>query len=151
VEWAHRALDVDPGHFLAAVFVGGVYWRIGDIDRFLAQIMRLATPDGASDETVAGARDTTARMKQVYTTDGFEGWSQFMAEQIEFMADVAFRRAVLYGAAGRLDQAFACLDQAIAARDPSAVYLAVAPQLDYLRSDPRFADRLRMMSLPSVT
>jgi hypothetical protein len=34
-------------------------------------------------------------------------------------------------------------------RDPALVHLAVAPEWDSLRSDPRFAERLRSMALPS--
>ena len=60
---------------------------------------------------------------------------------------MAFRRAVLYGAASRLDEAFECLDQAIAFRDPALVHLAVAPQWDSLRGDPRFGERLKAMGL----
>ena len=63
---------------------------------------------------------------------------------------MAFRRVVLYGAAGRLDEAFECLDQAIAFRDPAMVHVAVAPQWDPLRGDPRFVARLRAMSLPGA-
>ena len=67
----------------------------------------------------------------------------------------ASHRAMLYGAAGRCDQAFACLDEAIANRDPAMVYLAVAPQWEPLRRDPRFADRLHAVRRrpldPSVT
>ena len=48
---------------------------------------------------------------------------------------------MLYGAAGHCDQAFACLDEAIASRDPAMVYLAIGPQWEPLRRDPRFADR----------
>ena len=61
---------------------------------------------------------------------------------------MAFRRAVLYSGAGRIDEAFECLDQAIAFRDPALVHLAVAPQWDGLRGDPRFGDRLKIMGLP---
>jgi hypothetical protein len=61
---------------------------------------------------------------------------------------MAFFRAVLYGAAGRLDEAFDCLDQAVAQRDPALVHLAVAPDWDGLRDDPRFDDRLKKMGLP---
>jgi hypothetical protein len=57
----------------------------------------------------------------------------------------SFTRAVMYGAAGRLDEAFDYLDQAIAYRDPALVYLAVAPDWDSLRADPRFAERLQSM------
>ncbi len=60
---------------------------------------------------------------------------------------LAFTRAVLYGAAGRIDEAFDCLDQAIAFRDPALVHLAVAPEWDSMRGDPRFAERLRSMRL----
>ena len=60
---------------------------------------------------------------------------------------MAFFRAVLYGAAGRLDEAFDCLDQAIADRDPALVQLAVAPDWDSLRADPRFAERLQSLGL----
>jgi hypothetical protein len=63
---------------------------------------------------------------------------------------MAFFRAVLYGAAGRLDEAFNCLDQAIAYRDPALVHLAVTPDWDSLRGDSRFAERLRSMGLPSI-
>ena len=146
--WVQRALDIDTTHVRANVFAAGVHWKTGDIDRFSAQMIRIAVAYDASAEAAAAVTEEMARMKQVYATDGYAGWSGFLADQIAFMAGVPFRRAVLCGAAGRLDEAFECLDQAIAGRDPSVVYLAVAPELDPLRSDPRFTDCLRMMSLP---
>jgi len=77
---------------------------------------------------------------------------QITNPQLDFdvLLKMAFFRAVLYGAAGRLDEAFDCLDQAIAYRDPALVHLAVAPDWDSLRCDPRFAERLRSMALPSI-
>jgi len=47
-----------------------------------------------------------------------------------------------------MDEAFECLDQAISFRDPALVHLAVAPQWDSLRDDPRFGERLKVMRLP---
>ena len=38
-------------------------------------------------------------------------------------------------------------DRALDLRDPALVYLAVAPQRDSLRGDPRFGDRLKRMGL----
>jgi hypothetical protein len=53
--------------------------------------------------------------------------------------------AVLHGELGNIDCALEYLDQAIERRDPSLVHLAVAPQWDSLRVDPRFAERLLRM------
>jgi hypothetical protein len=61
---------------------------------------------------------------------------------------MAFFRAKLYGGAGRLEEAFDCLDQALADRDPALVHLAVSPDWDSLPGDPQFAARLRSMALP---
>ena len=98
----------------------------------------------------------TADVQQVYATAGLSGVNRFWVDQITnpqlnfpLLKIVSFR-AVLYGAAGRLDEAFDCLDQAIAYRDPPLVHLAVAPNWDSLRGDPRFAERLRSMALPSI-
>jgi hypothetical protein len=91
----------------------------------------------------------------VYATAGLSGVRRFLVDQItnpqldfDVLLKMAFFRAVLYGAAGRLDEAFDCLDQAIAQRDPALVHLAVAPDWDGLRDDPRFDDRLKKMGLP---
>ena len=77
---------------------------------------------------------------------------QITNPQLDFdvLLKMAFFRAILYGGAGRLDEAFDCLDQAISYRDPALVHLAVAPEWDSMRGDPRFAKRLQSMALPSI-
>jgi DNA-binding winged helix-turn-helix (wHTH) protein/Tfp pilus assembly protein PilF len=153
--WAQRAIDVDPRHLLAAQFIFGVYFKIGDVDRLAAETLRGAVVFGLPDDAVAALKAVTAQMQNVYATAGIAGWRRFMADQItnerlEFDAllKMAFRRAVLYSAAGRLDEAFECLDQAIEFRDPALVHLAVAPEWDALRGDSRFGERLKAMGLP---
>jgi tetratricopeptide (TPR) repeat protein len=155
--WAQRALDVDPKHVLACQFINHVYWKIGDVNRFAAWTVSQAIAWGFSEERVAVLKQVTADTQQVYATAGLAGVRGFMVDQItnpqldfDILLKMAFFRAALYGAAGRLDEAFDCLDQAIAYRDPALVHLAVAPEWDSLRGDPRFAERLRSMALPSA-
>jgi DNA-binding winged helix-turn-helix (wHTH) protein/Tfp pilus assembly protein PilF len=153
--WAQRALDVDPKHLLASEFIAGVYWKLGDVDRFAAENLRRAVVFGIPDDAFAKLKQVTAQMQDVYARVGIGALASFMADQItnerlsfDALLKMAFRRAVLYGAAGRLDEAFECLDQAIKHRDPALVHLAVAPQWDALRGDRRFDERLNAMGLP---
>jgi hypothetical protein len=59
-------------------------------------------------------------------------------------------RVVRYAEAGDLDTAFEHLHRLIDARDPCLVHLAVAPQWDSLRGDPRFKECLARMKLRPV-
>jgi TolB-like protein/DNA-binding winged helix-turn-helix (wHTH) protein/Tfp pilus assembly protein PilF len=51
--------------------------------------------------------------------------------------------AWMYAVLGRHDEAFHWLDRAIGARSPQVVFIRVMPELDNIRSDPRFAVALR--------
>jgi DNA-binding winged helix-turn-helix (wHTH) protein/cytochrome c-type biogenesis protein CcmH/NrfG len=155
--WARRALEVDPKHVLAIQCINRVYLKIGDMNKFAAwtvgQVSQ-AIAWGFPEERVAVMKQVIADMQQVYATAGLSGVNRFWVDQItnpqldiDVLLKMAFFRAVLYGDAGRLDEAFDYLDQAIALRDPALVHLAVAPEWDSLRHDARFAERLRSMAL----
>jgi tetratricopeptide (TPR) repeat protein len=58
--------------------------------------------------------------------------------------------AMRFAQAGDLDSAFEHLHRLIDARDPAVIHLAVAPQWDRLRADPRFNDCLARMKLRLV-
>ena len=153
--WAQRAIDVNPKHAQACQFISYVYLKTGDINRFAAWAVSVAIEFGLPEEWVAVMKQVTADAQQVYATAGLSGVNRFWVEQIpnpqldfDVLLKMPFFRAKIYGAADRLDEAFDCLDQAIAIRDPALVHLAVAPDWDGLRDDPRFDDRLKKMSLP---
>ena len=153
--WARRALEVDPKHVLACQFINNVYLKIGDINGFAAWTISMAIAWGLPEERVAVLKQVTADAQQVFATAGLSGVKRFWADQItnpqldfDILLKMPFFRARIYGGAGRLDEAFDCLDQAIAHRDPALVHLAVAPDWDGLRDDPRFDDRLKKMGLP---
>jgi len=159
--WAQRAFSVDPQHPVAGRFIVSVYWESGDIEKFAAACVaaarRGASAVGLPEEALAAIEHVATQTKAVFAAAGLDGVRRFMADQVsnpslafDPFLKMPFARADLYGAAGRVDEAFDYLDQAIALRDPALVHLAVSPQWDPLRSDPRFAVRLRTMSLPDV-
>jgi DNA-binding winged helix-turn-helix (wHTH) protein len=153
--WAQRALDVNPKHVQACQFINYVYLKVGDINRFAAWTVSVAIEFGLPEERVAVLKQVAADAQQVYATAGLSGLNRFWVDQItnpqmdfDVLLKMPFFRAKIYGAAGRLDDAFDCLDQAISHRDPALVHLAVAPDWDSLRGDPRFDDCLKQMGLP---
>lgn len=149
ISWAKRALDLDPKQLLAGEFLAGAYWKKGDMDAFAAENLRRAEVYGVPAEAIEGLRRSCSEMKSVYSKGGHVGLNRFMLERIPPSQDGAaeIRFAVLHGAVGDFDTAFAHLDRALDSRDPAIVYLAVAPQWDSLRDDPRFQERLARMRL----
>ena len=156
--WAQRALDLDPTHLLAISLLSFVHSRRGDLVSFLEENLSGAPPPGVSDEALTTVRQIVAEMRSVQASEGIGGVTRYMADAVndprlkfDVMLKLASRRAILSGDAGRLDDAFDYLDQAIATRDPALVYLSVAPHWDSLRGDSRFSQRLERLALPAVT
>ena len=56
--------------------------------------------------------------------------------------------AAVYAAMGDKDQALAQLEQAYRDRSGSLAFLKVDPEMDSLRSEPRFQDLMRRMNFP---
>jgi len=88
-------------------------------------------------------------LKQAHATGGRMGVVRLFLEraQSQPQAFPAMQLALFYGEAGEMDQAFQHLDIAVENHDPALVHLAVAPQWDSLRADPRFNQCLIRMWL----
>jgi DNA-binding winged helix-turn-helix (wHTH) protein/tetratricopeptide (TPR) repeat protein len=138
IEWANRALAVDPHHLLAREFVAGAYLKKGEADRHIAETVAHAEAAGAP-------RWLIREMEDAYALGGRAAVVQWVLRRNSPMPPMQL--ALLHGEVGNLDEAFRQLSTALAARDPALVNLAVGPQWDHLRGDPRFADALRVMRL----
>ena len=54
---------------------------------------------------------------------------------------------MIYFGLGEKENAFECLNEACDLRSPQLFWIKVVPDLDSVRSDPRFQDILRRMNL----
>ena len=138
IEWATRALALDPAHLLAREYIAGAYLKKGDYDRHMAESFRHAEAAGAP-------ADAMEELREIYEAGGRPAVVQYVLRINASGPPVML--ALHYGEAGNLDEAFRHLDAATSSRDPSLVHLAVAPQWDCLRGDSRFDERLRRMGL----
>lgn len=144
IEWANRAVTLDPRHLLAREFLAGAYLKKGDFDRYLAEVI-----DHAACAGVAAAE--LDPLKATYAAGGASRFWTNSLEQMSASPNVPpLQLAVFAAQAGDIDTAFLHLDRAIGARDPSLVDLAVAPQWDPLRHDSRFEQSLSRMGLQAV-
>ena len=146
IDWANKALDLDPRHLLAREHLAGAYWKKGDSDRHMAESIRHAQDHGAPAELLD-------ELKQVYAEGGRAAVVKYSLRRMASASNRApdFQLAILHGEAGNLDAAFHHLGLALEGRDPWIVHLAVAPQWDSLRADPRFHHCLARMGLPPST
>jgi tetratricopeptide (TPR) repeat protein len=142
IEWAERALALDPQHLLAREYIASAYLKKGDFDRHMAESMDHARAAGAPAELLE-------QFEAVYASEGHPGVVRYALRSNPSMP--VLQLALLHGELGHFDEAFQYLDAAIEGRDPSLVHLAVAPQWDTLRGDARFDERLRRMRLTDAS
>jgi tetratricopeptide (TPR) repeat protein len=146
IEWASKTLELDPRHPHAREHLAGAYWKKGDGDRYMAENLKHAELHGAPAETLA-------RLKESYAAGGVAGvWRLGLELAAKHPQAVpAMQLALFHGEVGSKDAAFQYLEQAMESHDPGLVHLAVGPQWDCLRSDPRFQDALLRMGLTKLS
>lgn len=91
-------------------------------------------------------KESAALREASATTSARVYWQKRLDQEVEESKrepSTAFDMAEIFAQLGQKDQAFSWLERAYEERSFFMMYLKVAPNLDPLRSDPRFADLLR--------
>ena len=154
IAWLNKTLDRDPRHVFARELRGAAYSKNGNLEAALDEDLKHAQALDVPETTLAAMKAVHAEIKAAYQTGGNR---EAMRCVLKHVSDepgrgrAALYLAVIHADAGDLDAAFEHLDRAIDARDPGLVHLAVAPQWDSLRGDPRFNQRLARMRLQPVS
>jgi hypothetical protein len=175
IVWVSKALDRDERHHFARELLVGAYSKKGDFVHQIEQdLKRVEARGGLSDESRAALKGICAEVLHVYKHEGIAGARRFVLEHGQRLGELISRTnreqgfssdgASPFGRgntiigplarsaeAGDLDKAFELLQRALDVRDPGLVHLAVAPQWDSLRADPRFNQCLVRMKLRSAT
>ena len=138
LQQANRALEIDPNYSPAIAQIGAVYEARGDHKDAVEQWVK--------NEQVLGDRRRADEVKRVFEKSGYQGYLRKDAKDSEHGGDF-YTAAEDYALLGEKDAAFAALEKA-AAEGQSLDNFKLAPTLDNLRPDPRYADLLRRIGLP---
>jgi len=98
------------------------------------------------------ATETAALKEAASTSDAAIYWKNRLEQEIEEARNelpMPFEMAEIYARLGEKDLAFEWLNKAIENRNYPVLYLRVVPNLDPLRTDPRFDNLLRRIGLAS--
>ena len=115
----------------------------------LAEYEKIAEPD----KSVAAENQLVASgLGWVYAVSGRRADALKIAKELGDLSSHAYvdfyQFATIYAGLGEKDEAFRLLEKGYEERSAGMPYLAVDPFWDGMRSDPRYADLLRRMSLP---
>ena len=144
ISQGRKALEMDP-HFAEVYgYLKRCYDQKGMYkEAIAAQQMRRKLAGLDPPETTALREAAAATSSRVY-------WQKRLEQELEDSKgalSTGFEMAEIFAQLGEKDQAFAWLERAYEERSFMMLYLKVAPNLDALRTDPRFADLLRRVGL----
>jgi serine/threonine-protein kinase len=139
----HKAIDLDPSFVRAHYLLGRALIQKGRCDEGIDEALKA--------QRMAPAIEVLGWLAQEQASCGRKAEAQkAMNELMELSKDHYVSPhwfAAVQAAMGNTDEAFKWLDQAIDRRFGPMIYLKVNPIWDPLRTDPRFAERLRRVGL----
>lgn len=145
IEMLRGALDLDQNYWLAHSFLGRCYQQQRRLTEAIAEFQR--TLDVEKD-----VPENYAVLAHAYGTAGKKSDAEKLLAQLQDMSTKRhvppYNIALVYVGLGNKDQAFAWLERAYADRSFYMTWLRNDPQLDTLRSDPRFDDLMHRVGLP---
>jgi TolB-like protein/Flp pilus assembly protein TadD len=140
----HKCLEIDPNYWTGYYFLGLVYAQQGRVDDAIGAQQKSAAILTSSWPLEELARDYALAGK---SAEARQAVRDLLARPKPFHVS-PYGIAAVYVVLGDKNQAFVQLEQAYADRSFFMDFLKVDPELDSLRSDPRFQDLLRRVNLP---
>jgi len=146
LEQHRKTLDMDPGFPLTHAYMAGPLIQRGQADQAVLACRKAHELSGES--TYAASM---LAFSQAAVGDLSEA-KRILNKLVELSRTryvSAYHIALPYGGLGDADNAILWLEKAFEERDNWMVWLAVHPAFDPVRSDPRFADLVRRVGLPT--
>jgi len=137
-----KTLELDPGFARAHRTLAEVYRVKGDYANAVEERARFFD--------LIGQPQNAALIRATFATAGWVGFLRLVTAENSPLKDGNnnWLVAKAYLDLGQKDKAFAELNKAYEIRLSSLCWLKVEPQLDSVRSDPRYTDLLRKMNFP---
>ncbi len=140
------ALEMDPGHEIAHLWLAHVYQQRGEFERAIGELQ-------IGERLSPKSTFTAAKLGHGYALASKHEEARAILERLKTLAtqryvspyDIAF----VYIGLRENDEAFLWLQRALHERSIWLGYIGVEPQLDELRSDPRFDVLIRAVGLPT--
>jgi serine/threonine protein kinase/tetratricopeptide (TPR) repeat protein len=138
IQQANRTLEIDPRYSEAIQTIAWTYETTGNYPGAIEQWIK--------NEQVLGHDKRAEELRRVYQESGYRGYLRKDAKDKVAEGDF-YDAASDYALLGEKDTALTALERAIVAGQ-QADTLTLDPELDSIRSDPRYAALLRRMGVP---
>jgi len=145
LEEERKALVLDPGHFVPHFDLGRAYEQLGNYKQAVNEFQKALELSG-DDFT------TKASLAHVYAVSGDKSEAEKILNELKQKLtnnNLTYQIAEIYIGLGHKDEAFQWLEKAYEDRSEWLTWIAIEPKLDPIRGDPRFAELLHRMNLPS--
>jgi tetratricopeptide (TPR) repeat protein len=144
VEELAKVVELEPQHVLANFFLGVTYKEKGRYEEALAHVQKAAELTGNAPFFVQG-------MGYILAAAGRKEQAQTILAKLGEMTSKAyvwpFSTALIHFQLGEEDRGFEWLDKAFADGDHWLEFIKVYPDLDGVRSDPRYDALLKKLKL----
>lgn len=154
VEHLKKVIEMDPNYVRSHFYLAQVYEEKGMFEEALAEWERGNLLEG--DSLTELAKGKTA-IRNALRSSGARGYWRMRLDIVKeeagsgkhvYFAGNSTNLAILHARVGERDRAFEWYEKVYEDREPSLLWLKVAPDCDSLRSDPRFNELLRHVNFP---
>lgn len=148
IEQMKNTLEMDPSYELSHLVAGQAYAQKGLFDLAVAELRKAVDLSHGTPMMVSALAHTYARSGNKIEAEKL--LAQLHAEsKTQYVSPYYF--AIVYAGLGENEAAMDWLEKAFADRSNGLVFLQVEPELDRLRSNPRFIALRKKLEFPEVT
>jgi TolB-like protein/tetratricopeptide (TPR) repeat protein/DNA-binding winged helix-turn-helix (wHTH) protein len=145
IEQLHNTIDLEPNFAVAHLILGQAYEKKGLYDQSITELKKAAAISGDTPLTLSSLGHAYAAMGK--KAEAQEILTRLLhPTQKKYVSP--FYVAVVYGGLGKQEEAMDWLDKAYDNRANGLIFLKVDPELDGLRTNPRFRALQHKLNLP---